>query len=42
MILSTFTMFHVVLSLIGIGSGFVVLYGLLTSKRLDGTGRSPP
>jgi hypothetical protein len=36
MILSAFTMFHVVLSLIGIGSGFVVLYGLLTSKRLDG------
>ena len=27
MILSAFTMFHVVLSLIGIGSGFVVLYG---------------
>jgi hypothetical protein len=26
---------HVVLSLIGIGSGFVVLYGLLKSKRLD-------
>jgi hypothetical protein len=36
MILSAFTMFHVVLSLIGIGSGFIVLYGLLTSKRLDG------
>jgi len=36
MILSAFTMFHVVLSLIGIGSGFVVLYGLITSKRLDG------
>jgi hypothetical protein len=36
MILSAFTMFHVVLSLVGIGSGFVVLYGLLTSKRLDG------
>lgn len=35
MVLSAFTMFHVVLSLIGIGSGFVVLYGLLTSKRLD-------
>jgi hypothetical protein len=35
MILSAFTMFHVVLSLIGIGSGFVVLYGLLTSRRLD-------
>jgi hypothetical protein len=27
---------HVVLSLIGIGAGFVVVYGLLTAKRLDG------
>ena len=30
------TMLHVIISLIGIGSGFVVLWGLLTSKRLDG------
>jgi hypothetical protein len=29
-------MFHVLLSLIGIGSGFVVVYGLLNSKRFDG------
>lgn len=36
MTLAAFTMFHVALSLVGIGSGFVVLYGLLTSKRLDG------
>jgi hypothetical protein len=36
MILSAFTVFHVVLSLVGIGSGFVVAYGLLASKRLDG------
>lgn len=36
MILSAFTFFHVLLSLVGIGSGFVVMYGLLTSKRLDG------
>ena len=36
MILAAFTLFHVVLSLIGIGSGFVVVYGLLASKRLDG------
>jgi magnesium-transporting ATPase (P-type) len=36
MILSAFTLFHVVLSLVGIGSGFVVLYGLLASKRMDG------
>ncbi|HEY1755908.1 MAG TPA: hypothetical protein VGG72_10965 [Bryobacteraceae bacterium] len=35
MILSAFTLFHVVLSLVGIGSGFVVLYGLLASKRLE-------
>ncbi len=33
---STFTFVHVLLSLVGIGSGFVVLYGLLTAKRLDG------
>jgi hypothetical protein len=33
---STFTLVHVLLSLVGIGSGFVVLFGLLTGKRLDG------
>jgi hypothetical protein len=36
MILSAFTLFHVILSLLGIGSGFVVLYGLFTSNRFDG------
>jgi hypothetical protein len=36
MILGAFTAFHVLLSLIGIGSGFVVLYGFLTLKRFDG------
>lgn len=36
MILTAFTLFHVVLSLAGIGSGFVVMYGLLASKRMDG------
>lgn len=36
MILSAFTVFHVVLSLVGIGSGVVVVYGFLTAKRLDG------
>jgi hypothetical protein len=36
MTLSTFTAFHVLLSLIGIGSGFLVLYGLLVAKRFDG------
>jgi hypothetical protein len=35
MILTAFTIFHVLLSLVGIGSGLVVVYGLLTSKRLD-------
>lgn len=34
--LTTFTIVHVVISLIGIGSGFVVLVGLLTGKRLNG------
>jgi hypothetical protein len=35
-ILAAFTIFHVVLSLIGIGAGFVVVYGLLAAKRFDG------
>jgi hypothetical protein len=33
---STFTFIHVFLCLVGIGSGFVVVSGLLTAKRLDG------
>ena len=32
---STFTLLHVLISLIGIGSGLVVMYGLLAAKRLD-------
>ncbi|MGH9538656.1 MAG: hypothetical protein ACRD3H_12065 [Terriglobales bacterium] len=36
MSLSTFTLVHVAISLVGIVSGFVVLFGLLTAKRLDG------
>ncbi len=36
MTLSTFTLVHVVISLIGIGSGLLVMYGLLIGKRLDG------
>lgn len=36
MSLSTFTLLHVILSLAGIGSGFVVLFGLLNGKRFDG------
>ena len=34
--LEIFTIFHVVLSLIGILAGFVVVYGLLTANLLDG------
>jgi hypothetical protein len=34
--LATFTLVHVVVSLAGIASGFVVMLGLLTGKRLDG------
>ena len=34
--LTVFTAVHVLLSLIGILAGFVVIYGLITSKRLDG------
>jgi len=33
---STFTLVHVLLSLVGIGAGFVVMAGLLTRKRLNG------
>ncbi len=33
---STFTLFHVVLSLAGIGAGFIVMFGLLAGNRLDG------
>ena len=34
--LPPFTLAHVLISLVGIGSGFVVLLGLINSKRLDG------
>lgn len=33
--MTTFTLIHVVLSLIGIGSGLVVLYGMIRGKRMD-------
>jgi hypothetical protein len=33
---STFTTIHVVISLIGIGSGLVVVWGMIRGKRLDG------
>lgn len=36
MTLSTFTLVHVLLSFIGIGSGLLVAYGMLVGKRLDG------
>jgi hypothetical protein len=36
MTLETFTLIHVALSLIGILSGFAVIYGLLNANRLDG------
>jgi hypothetical protein len=35
MILEIYTLVHVLISLAGIFSGFVVLFGLLTGKRLD-------
>ena len=33
---STFTLLHVIISLAGIGTGFIVMFGLLNRKRLDG------
>jgi hypothetical protein len=36
MSLQTFTLIHVLISLAGIASGLVVIYGFLTNKRLDG------
>jgi hypothetical protein len=35
-IMSTFTLIHVVISLIALVSGFVAVYGLLTSRQLEG------
>jgi len=37
--MSTFTMIHVALSLIGILSGFVVALGMLAAKRPDASPR---
>ena len=34
--MDTFTLVHVIISLIGIGSGLVVMVGLLTGRRLNG------
>jgi hypothetical protein len=36
MSLSAFTLLHVILSLAGIASGFVVVYGLFNNKQLNG------
>ena len=36
MSLSTFTLLHVVISLAGIGSGLIVVYGMMTRNRMDG------
>jgi hypothetical protein len=33
---ATYTFLHVLISLVGIGSGLVVIFGFLTGKRLDG------
>jgi hypothetical protein len=34
--LHTFTLIHVLISLAGIGSGLIVMYGFLTARQLDG------
>ena len=36
MILTIYTLIHVSISLVGIGAGLVVAYGLLKSERLEG------
>jgi hypothetical protein len=36
MSLSTFTLVHVLISLVGIASGLLVVYGMLKGKRFDG------
>lgn len=36
MLLAAFTMFHVILSLVGIATGFVVVYGFVAAKQSQG------
>ncbi len=36
MSLATFTLVHTLISLVGIASGLVVLFGLVAGKRLEG------
>jgi hypothetical protein len=33
---ATYTLLHVLISLLGIGSGLIVMFGFLTARRLDG------
>jgi hypothetical protein len=33
---ATYTLLHVIISLVGIGSGLMVMFGLLAAKRFDG------
>jgi hypothetical protein len=33
---ATYTFLHVLISLVGIGSGLIVMFGFLNGKRLDG------
>lgn len=33
---STFTLMHVIISLVGIASGLIVMYGMLIAKRMNG------
>ena len=35
MSLAAFTLLHVIISLVGIASGFIVVFGMLSAKRLD-------
>ena len=34
-LLEVYTLVHVLISLVGIGTGFIVMAGLLTANRLD-------
>jgi|SRR5580700_3187587 hypothetical protein len=36
MSLATFTLVHVLISLVGIGTGFIVMFGLIAGQRLEG------
>ena len=36
MSLATYTLIHVIISLVGIGSGLIIVFGMLGGKRMDG------